>query len=127
MDRGGVVGLQDHPQLGLDSLLGLQQPVPVAGQGFDLGQHGRGQRERPPMTVLVAQRVGQNEGVEAVVLDRGDLIPTRSLHRYPRPCRHQIDGGRYEPPPRRIPVSSSPSRPGMTARCEPRAPCYERP
>jgi hypothetical protein len=35
-----MVGLEDHPQLALDGLLGLQQSVSVAGQRFDLSQQG---------------------------------------------------------------------------------------
>jgi len=33
-----VVGLEDHPQLALDGLLGFQQSIPVAGQRLDLSQ-----------------------------------------------------------------------------------------
>ena len=86
-DRRRVVGLQDHPQLVLHRLLGLQQPVPVAGQRLDLGQQRRRHRQRPPVGVLVAQRVGEHERVEPVVLDRGDLVALPGARRDPR--RHR--------------------------------------
>ena len=116
--RCGVVGLQDHPQLGLDRLLGLQQPVPVPGQGLDLGQQRGRHRERPPVPVFVAQRVGEHERVEPVVLDRGDPVALRARAAirgetgntgWPRACRCSTSSPR-----------SVPSRPGLLTvkRCE---------
>jgi hypothetical protein len=40
--RGGVVGLQDHPQLVLGGLLGFQQPVPVTVSALISASSGDG-------------------------------------------------------------------------------------
>jgi hypothetical protein len=58
----------------LGGLLSFQQPITVTGQGLDLGQQRRRDRQNPPAGVFVAQSVSEHERIETVVLDGGDLI-----------------------------------------------------
>jgi hypothetical protein len=71
-------------QLRLDALLGLQQSVPVAGERAQLGQGRGGHRQGPPVRMLMAQRVGQSEGVEDVVLAAGHPVALPSTRSDPR-------------------------------------------
>ncbi len=82
LQHGRVVGLHDRAELVLGVALVPDQPLPVASQRPQLGQQRRGHRERPPVPVLVAQRIGQHERVECVGLSRRDPV---SL---PRAGRH---------------------------------------
>lgn len=74
-----MVGLEDHPQLALRRLLRLEEPVAVACECLDLRQQRRRDRQWTPVRVVEAERVGEHERVEPVVLDRGDLVT------FPRP------------------------------------------
>jgi hypothetical protein len=58
LQHGRVVGHDDRAELVLGVALVPDQPLPVASQRAQLGQQRRGHRERPPMPVLMPQRVG---------------------------------------------------------------------
>jgi hypothetical protein len=60
--------------LRLGALLGLEQPVAIARQRPQLGERWGRNRERPPMSVLVAERVGEHERVEPIVFDWCDPV-----------------------------------------------------
>ena len=76
-------------QLCLRALLGGQQPIPVAGQRPQLGQQRAAGWQWPPVGVLVAQGVGQHEGVEDVVFAAGGPIALPGPGRDPR--RDRVD------------------------------------
>jgi hypothetical protein len=68
----------DGVELRLDALLGLQQSVPVAGERAQLGEGRGGDGQRALVRVLVAQSVGQGEGVENVALAAGHPVALAS-------------------------------------------------
>ena len=69
-----MVGLEDHPQLALGCLLSFQKPVPVTREGLDLREERRWDRQWAPVRVVEAERVGEHERVEPIVLDCGNLV-----------------------------------------------------
>jgi hypothetical protein len=92
-----MVGLEDGAQLGLGGLLSFQQPVPITRQRPELCQRRGGDRQRPPVRVLMAQAVGQHERVKPVVLDGRDPVALSGPRRDPRrhrehrvPCPLQV-------------------------------------
>jgi len=82
VQHAGMESQHDRPELVLHVALVPDQPLPVTGQRTQLGQQRRGRRERAPMPVLVAQRVGQHERVEGIRLTRREPVTL------PRPGRH---------------------------------------
>ena len=115
-----MIGQHDRAELVLHVALIADQPLAVAGQRAQLGQQRRGHRQRPPVPVLMAQRVRQHERVEGIRL-RG-----REPVSLPRPRRHFRRDA--EQPVAMIPGAAPPAGPRPArSRCPRRALCRSLP
>ena len=70
MQRRRVVGLQHCAQPILGGALGEPDTIPITRDRAQLGEQWGGRAQRPPVRMLVAQRVGQDERVEGIRLRR---------------------------------------------------------
>ena len=70
-----MIGLQHRPQPGLTRHLRMQHPLPVPRHRLQLRGQRRRPTQRPPMPMLIPQRVSQHERIEAVRLRRQQPVP----------------------------------------------------